>query len=323
MNDQPSSPTSSAEQSDELSAGDMLRQLREAAGEDIGTLARALKVPIHKLKALESDDHDIFPDVVIMRGIAASICRHFKANPAPVLACLPDFAPTRLMTNDLSESFNDDRQPRFDSHSKSKGFKLGPVGIAVGLLLLAAAAVAFLPLWEDPWGDSYLGQRQTAFQQPATAEQSSAVSTVVEPLATAPRWSSQQVEITESTQPVVPSPNRATEQQPALPQETTPVPTATAAPTPDAPVAPETNETAHTAVLLLRANAASWIQIRNVAGESLVQRLLPAGESIIAPGEPPWSVVVGNATETEVIVRGVPMDVSKIAREGVARFEVK
>jgi len=130
----------------EPTAGMLLRQLRKAAGEDIGVLARALKVPVHKLRALEADDHDIFPDVVIMRAIAASICRHFKANPAPILALLPDFAPTRLMTdNDLNEAFNDDRQPRFGPSSSMERFKPGLLGITVIFLLIAAAGIAFLP----------------------------------------------------------------------------------------------------------------------------------------------------------------------------------
>jgi len=313
MNDRLSSPASSPE---ELSPGRMLRQMRKAAGEDIATLSRALKVPERKLKALEADNHEVFSDVVLMRGIAASVCRHFRSDPAPVLALLPDFAPTRLITDaDLNESFQDNQQPRFTRDSDTRRrFTLGPVGIIVGLLLLAAAAVAFLP----PWSGDYFGSSAsspTPQAQPDTTTPST-VSTVVEPVLTAPIG----VPTTEAVEPqpaVTPPPPDAA---PVPPQETAPVTTPT--PVTEPPAVPQTSA-APTATLLLRANATSWVQIRNAEGVSLVQRLLQAGESVTAPGQPPWSVVVGNAADTEVLVRGAPLDISQKAREGVARFEVK
>jgi len=303
MNDQSSSPDT-----EELSPGRMLRQMRKAAGEDIATLSRALKVPERKLRALEADNHEIFSDVVLMRGIAASVCRHFRSDPAAVLALLPDFAPTRLITDaDLNESFQDNQQPRFARDSDTRrSFKLGPVGIIVGLLLLAAAAVAFLP----PWSGDYFGSSVTPTPQaqPDTTTPSS-VSTVVEPVLTVPIGVPTTTELANEPQSSVAAPEP--------PQEIAPVPVA------DPPPVVSQTSAAPTATLLLRAKAASWVQIRNAEGVSVVQRLLQAGESVTAPGQPPWSVVVGNAADTEVLVRGAPLDISQKAREGVARFEVK
>jgi len=310
MNDQSSSPASPSE---ELSPGRMLRQMRKAAGEDIATLSRALKVPERKLEALEADNHEVFSDVVLMRGIAASVCRHFRSDPAAVLALLPDFAPTRLIADaDLNESFQDNQQPRFarDSDTRRR-FTLGPVGIIVGLLLLAAAAVAFLP----PWSGDYFGSSAapTPQAQPDTTTPST-VSTVVEPVLTTP------IGMLTTEVANEPPPVAAPESPQTSPQETA----SDTAPTPvtEPPAVSQTSATP-TAILLLRANATSWVQIRNAEGVSLVQRLLQAGESVTAPGQPPWSVVVGNAADTEVLVRGMPLDISQKAREGVARFEVK
>ena len=58
-------------------------------------------------------------------------------------------------------------------------------------------------------------------------------------------------------------------------------------------------------------------------GGVVLQKAMAAGESYSAEGSPPWSVVVGKADATDVIVRGQPMDLKAIARENVARFEVK
>jgi cytoskeleton protein RodZ len=40
-------------------------------------------------------------------------------------------------------------------------------------------------------------------------------------------------------------------------------------------------------------------------------------------GQPPLSVVIGNADATEVWVRGKVFDIKSIAQGNVARFEVK
>ena len=55
-------------------------------GLHVATLAAALKVPVHKLEALEADDIDALPDAVFARALAASVCRSLKIDPAPVLA---------------------------------------------------------------------------------------------------------------------------------------------------------------------------------------------------------------------------------------------
>src|SRR5665647_620633 len=71
------------------SAGAMLRSAREAQGLHIAALAVALKVPVNKLEALETDRFDLLPDTVFVRALAASICRTLKIDPAPILESLP------------------------------------------------------------------------------------------------------------------------------------------------------------------------------------------------------------------------------------------
>ncbi len=70
-------------------AGDMLREAREAHGLHIEMVAAALKVSPLKLVALEADDIESLPDPVFARALAASVCRALRIDPAPVLAKLP------------------------------------------------------------------------------------------------------------------------------------------------------------------------------------------------------------------------------------------
>ncbi|KRA18091.1 hypothetical protein ASD75_19860 [Acidovorax sp. Root568] len=74
---------------------------------------------------------------------------------------------------------------------------------------------------------------------------------------------------------------------------------------------------------MLRARGASWVQVRDANGALALQRNLAAGESVSVSAPTPLAVIVGRADATEVIVRGKPFDLTAVARENVARFEVK
>jgi len=53
------------------------------------------------------------------------------------------------------------------------------------------------------------------------------------------------------------------------------------------------------------------------------RRLMEAGESAGATGTLPLMVTVGSVEATEVQVRGKPYNLAPVARDNVARFEVK
>ena len=93
-----------------VTAGQLLRQLRESAGVHVDVLAGTLKVPANKLHALEADQYDAFPDAVFMRALASGVCRTLKADATPVLALLPQSGPVQLVVDKgLNASFKDER----------------------------------------------------------------------------------------------------------------------------------------------------------------------------------------------------------------------
>ena len=71
------------EQASGPSAGALLRHARQAAGLHLDALSVALKVPIHKLEALEQDRHELLTDTVFVRALAASVCRTAFTCTAP------------------------------------------------------------------------------------------------------------------------------------------------------------------------------------------------------------------------------------------------
>ena len=304
-----------------MTAGTLLRQAREAAGLSLAGLAAALKVPAPKLEALEADDYAAFQDHVFMRALAQSVCRTLRVDSASVLALLPR---TQL------KSLADDRgsiNATFKERSfKATGTPLGrengsrKVAIIVLLLLAAAAAVYFLPKHEGDAEEPQAGSSDAAalVSPAATVSEPVAAQEPVAPAVTAPA--------SEGAAPAAPAP--------AAPA-TTPAVQAAAAAAPaagvpgdvpaDAAAATPATQAAQTpgGVLVMKASAQSWVQVKDANGRVVLQKTLAAGESVGAEGALPLSVIVGNASGTEVRVRGELLEVAKTTRDNVARFEVK
>ncbi len=75
--------------------------------------------------------------------------------------------------------------------------------------------------------------------------------------------------------------------------------------------------------LVLKAKVPSWVSVIDARGVSVFNKVLAAGEVAAVSGATPLKVTVGKADGTEVLVRGKAFDLAPVARENVARFEVK
>ena len=268
------------------SPGGMLRQLREAAGVDPALVASAMKVSLQKLDALENDRFDELPDLTFARGLASAICRAFGADPAPVLERMPLAAPgLRAQGKPINQPF---RQPGDSPAPMLKSSFSKPLVIAIGVLLLAAAALWLLPT---------LPIQLTAPAQEST----SADGEVQEPAAPA----------AEPTPPAEMPAGAASAEQtaPAAPQA--------------AASAAEPAATADGDLLVFTANAETWLTVRDAQGKQLINRTLTSGETVKLTGEVPLSATVGRKDAVSVKVRGEPFDIKALSKTTVARFQVK
>ena len=71
------------------------------------------------------------------------------------------------------------------------------------------------------------------------------------------------------------------------------------------------------------AKGESWVEVTDAKGTVVLRRTLTAGEVAGASGVLPLAAVVGKADLTQVQVRGQAFDLNAVARDNVARFEVK
>lgn len=300
------------------SAGTLLREAREAAGLHIAALAVSLKVPVRKLEALEADRLDLLPDAVFVRALASSVCRTLKIDPAPVLDRLPQTAAPRLVRDSggINTPFrapSDGRNPSwFDQLSK-------PVFLAVFALLLGALVLIFLPSARQDEAAGPAKAEVTTTAQPAAATAvTAAAPAVTEPAPAAVPVAPPPAPATQPTLVVSPGAAPAPTMSPtfSVAVSTPTVVSPTAVVTPAAPLPT-------TGIVVFKTQGESWVEVTDAKGVIAVRKTLAAGEVVGASGALPLSVVIGRANATRVEVRGRPFDLASVAKDNVARFEVK
>lgn len=315
-----------------VTAGALLRDAREAAGLHIAALAVALKVPVAKLEALEADNFSALPDMVFVRALASSVCRTLKIDPQAVLALLPQGEGPRLSAGDVGLNAPVKGFAGRSSAAPFKGAGSRSFVWAVGLLLIGAALMMFLPRGLDADLSALLKQPETTTKIPMPtgnvaqeisvavgAEQrvpsaapapapAPAAAPAPAPAAAAAAAAGVGVELPagESIKPAGIASHPI-----VLPSVEASAPSS--APAADAP----------SGVLAFKARSESWIQVRDAAGALVLQRNLAPNELVSVSGVLPLAVVIGRADATEVFVRGKPYDIGPVSRENVARFEVK
>lgn len=288
------------------SSGQLLRQAREQQQMTVQTLAAMLKVPVHKLQALEEDRWDALTDSVFTRSLALSVCRILNIPSEPVLAGLPKLEGSKLSANPegINAPFKDKtlRSLMSPSHDSSSGnaFKI------VAALLIAVAGSAglyFLPQWQSE-------EQETVEAAPASVEPE---------LMFAPQAPGVVVSVQETT---------VAEQPAAAAQEPAPAPAETeaaAAAVPSADAAqPAEAQAGAGPRLRFAASGDSWVQVRDAQDKVVMEKMMKAGDVLdqAAPSRP-LKVVVGNAGATTLEVDGAALNLQESARNNVARFEVK
>lgn len=295
-----------------LTAGMLLRQAREATGLHIAALAVSMKVPVKKLEALEADRLEELPDAVFIRALASSMCRTLKVDPAPVLSKLPQSAVPKLDKSDRGISMPT-HGSQFLTGNSLMSVATKPAALAVVALLLAALAVVLFPEARNTVGTAEPGKPVP--DEAVAAALAKDVAPVAVP-AVAPV-------VAEKPPAAAPGPELPVQAAAAVTEQ---VQVAALAPVPaanKAVLAASEAGAATSGLLVFKASATSWVRVSDSKGSVKFEKTLAAGETAVATGVPPLSVVVGNVAATEVLLRGQPFTMQDLNQNNVARFEVK
>ncbi len=290
-------PESITEPFEPRSAGDELRQRREALGLDLGEVAAALRIKPAYLALLEAGRPEELPGAVYAIGFIRAYANHLGLDGGEMLRRFKQESTLLAAKPDLAFPI-----------------QLGERNMPGGGMLLVALILAicgyggwfYLSTGEGPRPQRVgevpleLLPYREPFRAPPAAPRPVEAQAAPRSAAAPPEGSEPSIP-TEAGSGSDGRPSAAGSAMAAVPAATDP------APNPPGEV-------------VIRATADSWIQIRDARQSVLLTRVLKAGESCRAPARPGLSMRTGNAGGLEITVDGVPAP--PIGRRGMVRRNV-
>jgi cytoskeleton protein RodZ len=272
-------------ESGQSSVGQILREAREAQGLTLEDAAARLRLMHRQIEAMETDDFESLGQPVFARGFVRNYARLLGLAPEALLARM-EGAPAEPAAVSLAEP------------PPSRSWLTSPwlILLLLGLLVVVAVPVA-LYLWLNSEGEVDPSKRV-----PPAAQAHPAPAAVPAPVALPAEAAAPAVQL-------APAP-------PAAPAAGTAVPAAGSAPA--APETPVVSGTVH-----LEFGDEAWTEIKDASGRMLHRQLNPAGSSVDVRGQPPFEVLIGNATQTRMTYNGRPIDLKPFIDATVARFTLE
>jgi cytoskeleton protein RodZ len=314
-----------------IDVGERLRLAREARGISIADAAAAIKLSPHQVEAMEANDWFRWPRTVT-RGFVRNYARHLGLDAGPLMETLdhvpmpqgPELAVGADSSVDLPERQHDRRDT---------------LRVAAGLIALVLALLVcfFIPAetWQAALGSikALVSDEETVSEpvvEPlgASGEVSGLIETVPEvlPFVSVPVPDTASAPETPSSD-VVPAPVVA-----ASLESATPAPVAAAAESAvhaadapaslDSPSPSSSVSSSSDAVLAFSFAQSSWVEVRDRSGQIVLSRINPAGSQREVAGEPPFALVIGNASHVSLQYKGKPVDLAP-SRDDVARLTLE
>jgi cytoskeleton protein RodZ len=329
-------PIVDAHQQDEIpeGPGSRLRQARLSKGLEMSRVAAQLHLSDALIEALERDDYDSLPGPVFIRGYLRNYTRLLGMDPQRVLDEYERLAPADGGGSPLTQKSNIGTEVE-SSHLLVRMVTWLMVILLIGLLVVWWQGRLSWPLNDgDPAQtsadtaspmDTAEGAPDEAPAPPIVEEAQTTEAPglesgpVVAPESGVPRQTrGPMVDRTPSEPPATgaAAADRSSLERPAGGTESAVVPMGDAVPRDE----PQTE--ARWASIEFSFSDSSWLDVRDASGESKISGVMAQDTRRKLSGEPPFSVVLGNARVVEVWVNGEPFDVTRYIRGDVARFEV-
>jgi cytoskeleton protein RodZ len=261
--------------------GQELAAAREARGLTLSDVAQQLKFMPRQLEALEQEQFEALPGATFTRGMVRSYARLLQLDPDPLVQRIAGRIDIPD-SNRLAARYN---QPvPFTDGARRSTF----VYLAMSLGVLALVG-----------GVAYEWHQERSAAATKGTSVAKAAPRIEKPVPAAPP----------PVQPVV--------------QEKTFVATAPAVPpvvVPSKTPASEPKTTTGRHRLVVRTEGEAWIEIKDSLDRMLVSSLNPPGSERVVRGRPPYSLVIGNASQVSITYDDKPVDLARHIRQDVARF---
>lgn len=277
----------------EPSVGQVLRNAREAQRIALEDAAARLRLMHRQIEAMETDDFDSLGQPVFARG--------FVRNYARMLGLAPDALLARMEGAPAEPAAVIHVEPPLP-----RSWLTSPwlILLLLGVLVAVAAPVALY------W---WLNEGEEEVPPPASAVERS------KPLPPAlPALIAEPEKLSDPAVQPAPIPSVAPAAEATQPAEAVP-PTPPVVPA--SPVVP--GPTGLTGELHLEFGEESWVEIKDASGRMLHRQLNPPGSSVNLSGQPPFDLVIGNASRARMTYNGRPIDLKPFIDVTVARFTLE
>ncbi|EXI81133.1 MAG: Cytoskeleton protein RodZ [Candidatus Accumulibacter appositus] len=321
---------------DARGVGQQLRSAREAKNLTLAEAAQSLKLAPRQVAAIESEDWGALPGNTMIRGFVRNYARVLNLDADALMRGLDATRMQRTLQLEASAGTSS-HLPQAGDQAERRDY-LAVVG---GLVLLVLALLAYFYVPQDFWAEQLAAltdseTSQTAGETPANVSQP--VETAAAPLTVlgtvTPASSAAEklgaAGVPSATMgsggqsPVVSEPMAKADAKSGTKPDARAETTAAAKAESAADVKPEvTPESAPADVLKLSFTQAAWIEVRDARGEVIAFGVKPAGSQQELKGQPPFSLVLGNAKYVAVEYQGKPVDLGPHTSKGVARLSIK
>jgi len=274
--------------------GELMIAARERWNLSAGDVARQLRLALRQVQALEANRFDVLPGNTFVRGFIRNYAKVVQTDPASFLEAYERSRP-QVQTAEIWPIKNE----RIDFTAKPiPNWVWYLAGAAVTALLIPV--VIYLALQDDALPAKPMSQ--------AVPPQASGVS--AEAASTPLNLPLPQVVPSDDTLASTSSATEASAQ--GIPTPSAPVPDAVAA----APISPHP-------VLKLNFEGNAWVEIRDKSGKKIFSQLSRSGSEQVVQGEPPLSLIVGDAAKVRITYNGNPVDLAPHIKKTVARLTLE
>ena len=278
--------------------GQELAAAREARGLELSDVAQQLKFAPRQLEALEQEQFEALPGATVTRGMVRNYARLLKLDPEPLVQRIAG----RFETPDANRLAARYHQPvPFSDGARRSTFVY--LAMSLGVLLLVGGVAYEWHQERSAAAKSTTVAKARSVPAPREAKESPApVAPVAAPVQPAPAASpaiAAKVTTPEKTQD-----KPKTQDQPAMSAASTPV----------------SQPGAGRHRLVVRTEGEAWIEIKDGSDRMLISSLNPPGSERVIRGKPPYSLVIGNASQVSITYDDRPVNLAPHTRQDVARF---
>lgn len=283
----------------------VLKAARIAQNLSVSEVARQLRLAERQVEALEAGAFDRLPGPVFVRGFIRNYARLLRLDPDRVLSSMGVEPPASGEMVSIPRS----RDIPFPSPAARR---------APRYLLVVVLIAAALAAYEVYWGEQAVAP--AVKPGPVTGSVAPAAQPVsVRPVALPADPAANAAPHAAEEPPLAPEASAKTESKIPQPKDLPPGETGSEASAASGPAAAPPR----TAELRFVFEMDSWVEVRDRDGRTIFTRLNPAGTERSVTGNPPFTLVVGNARGVRLTYNDRPVDLAPYTKVSVARLTLE